>query len=145
MKKGKKSVAYTILYDAMKNIREITRRNPVKVIEEAVKNVTPKDEVKAKRIGGATYQIPLKVEAERGTTLSIRWLLSASRKKSGKFKTMVSKVTNELIEASRNTGSAVGKRAEIQKIADTNRAFERFAKFKKKRKKRKKILKPSYF
>ena len=103
MKKGKKSVAYKILYDAMNNIREITRRNPVKVIEQAVKNVTPADEVKSKRVGGATYQIPLKVEKERGTTLSIRWLLSASRKKSGKLKTMVSRVTNEFLEASKNT------------------------------------------
>ena len=145
MKKGKKSVAYKIIYDAMTNIREITRRNPVQIIEEAVKNVTPVDEVKAKRVGGATYQVPLKVEAERGTTLSIRWLLSASRKKSGKRKTMVSKVTHEFIEASKNLGSAVSKRVEIQKIADINRAFERFAKFKKKRKRKKKKIKPSYF
>lgn len=145
MKKGKKSVAYKIVYDAMKNIHLITHKNPVHVIEQAVKNVTPADEVKAKRIGGATYQVPLKVEPERGTTLSIRWLLSASRKKSGKRKTMVSRVTHEFIEASKNAGSAVGKRAEIQKIADINRAFERFARFKKKRRRRKKILKPSYF
>ena len=139
MKKGKKSVAYKILYDAMKEIQKITFTNPVRVIEQAVKNATPVVEIKAKRIGGATYQVPLKVESERGTTLSIRWLLAASKKRSGKAKTMVSKITNEFLEAAKNAGSAVGKRNEIKKIADANKAFERFAKFKKKRKKKKRL------
>ena len=140
MKKGKKSVAYKIIYNAMRDIQRITFLNPVRVIEQAVENATPIVEIKAKRVGGATYQVPLKVNSERGTTLSIRWLLAASRKKSGKAKTMASKMTNEFLEAAQNTGSAVGKRKEIKKIADANKAFERFAKFKKKRKKKKKIL-----
>ena len=121
MKKGKKSLAYKILYEAMKEIRNITQKDPVKVIEQAVQNATPSVEVKAKRIGGSTYQIPLTVNSKRGTTLSVRWLVSSSRNRFGK--SMISKLTNELIDASKKKGNAVQKRDEIQKIADANQAF----------------------
>ena len=126
MKKGKKSLAYKIFYDAMKEIGNITQKDPVKVIEQAVQNATPVVEVKAKRIGGSTYQIPLVVNSKRGTTLGIRWLLSSSRKRYGK--SMISKVTNEFIDASKKKGNAIQKRDEIQKIADANQAFGKYRK-----------------
>ena len=126
MKKGKKSLAYKIFYDAMKEIQIITKKDPVKIIEQAVQNATPLVEVKAKRIGGSTYQIPLMVNSKRGTTLGIRWLISSSRNRYGK--SMISKVTNEFIDASKKKGNAVQKRDDIQRIADANKAFAKYRK-----------------
>ena len=121
MKKGKKLLAYKIFYDAMKEIKNITEEDPVKVIEEAVKNAKPVLEVKAKRVGGSTYQVPLKVNHSRGTALSIRWLLASSRSRSGKSMTL--KITKEFIEAFKKTGNAIRKRDEVHRMANANKVF----------------------
>jgi len=99
MRKGKKSLAYKIMYDAMTQIAETTQQDPLVVIEQAIRNATPLVEVKARRVGGSTYQVPLEVLPERGTALAIRWILIACRNRSGR--TMASKLMNELLEASK--------------------------------------------
>ena len=124
MKEGKKSLAYKIFYDAMEEIKNTTQQDPVKVIEQAVRNATPLVEVKAKRIGGSTYQVPLAVKTERGTALSIRWLLASCRSRSGR--SMISKVTNEFLEASKNMGNAIRKRDEVHRMAEANKAFAKY-------------------
>lgn len=124
MKEGKKSLAYKIFYDAMKKIANTTQQDPVKVVEQAVRNATPLVEVKAKRIGGSTYQVPLAVNSERGTALSIRWLLSSCRSRSGRD--MISKVTNEFLDASKNMGNAIRKRDEVHRMAEANKAFAKY-------------------
>lgn len=124
MRKGKKSLAYRIMYDAMTQIAETTQQDPLVVIEQAIRNATPLVEVKARRVGGSTYQVPLEVLPERGTALAIRWLLIACRNRSGR--TMASKLMNELLEASKNSGSAIRKRDEVHKMAEANKAFAKY-------------------
>lgn len=124
MRQGKKSLAYRIMYSSMNQIAQSTQQDPLVVIEQAIRNATPLLEVKARRIGGSTYQVPLEVAPERGTALAIRWILLACRSKSGK--TMSSRLTTELIEASKNTGSAIRKRDEVHKMAEANRAFAKY-------------------
>lgn len=121
MKQGKKTVAYTLCYGAMKNIEETTKQDPVKVIEQAVRNVTPSLELKSKRRGGATFQVPVPVTGQRGTALAIRWILTACRKRSGR--TMVSKLTNEFLDASKNMGAAIRKKEEMNKMAEANKVY----------------------
>src|SRR5574338_1519651 len=124
MREGKKSLAYRICYESMNQIADTTQQDPLVVVEQAIRNATPLVEVKARRIGGSTYQVPLEVAPERGTALAIRWILLACRSKSGK--TMSSRLTTELIEASKNTGSAIRKRDEVHKMAEANRAFAKY-------------------
>lgn len=124
MRQGKKSLAYRIMYSSMNQIAQSTQQDPLVVIEQAIRNATPLLEVKARRIGGSTYQVPLEVAPERGTALAIRWILLACRSKSGK--TMSSRLTTELIETSKNTGSAIRKRDEVHKMAEANRAFAKY-------------------
>ncbi len=124
MRKGKKSLAYKIMYDAMSQISDITQQDPLIIIEQAIRNATPLVEVKARRVGGSTYQVPLEVLPERGTALAIRWILIACRNRSGK--TMAIKLTNELLEASKNSGSAIRKRDEMHKMAEANKAFAKY-------------------
>jgi small subunit ribosomal protein S7 len=124
MRQGKKSLAYTIMYDCMNQVAEATQQDPLSVIEKAVRNATPVVEVKARRIGGSTYQVPLDVLPERGTALAIRWVLLACRNRTGK--PMANKLTAELLEASKNSGSAVRKREEVHKMAEANRAFAKY-------------------
>lgn len=124
MRQGKKSLAYTIMYDCMNQVAEATQQDPLSVIEKAVRNATPVVEVKARRIGGSTYQVPLDVLPERGTALAIRWVLLACRNRTGK--PMATKLTAELLEASKNSGSAVRKREEVHKMAEANRAFAKY-------------------
>ena len=121
MKKGKKPLAYRICYEALKQIGELTQDDPVFIMEQAVRNATPLVEVKAKRRGGATYQVPVPVPPSRGTALAIRWLLTSSRNRSGR--TMISKLTNELLDASKNLGNAIGPRDEMNRMAEANKAF----------------------
>nr|AWX53506.1 ribosomal protein S7 [Scotinosphaera sp. NIES-154] len=121
MKKGKKALAYKIIYETMDQIANMTKKDPVKIIEQAIRNATPLLEVKARRVGGSTYQIPKKVPSERGTTLSIRWILSACRNRSGK--SMIFKLTNEFIDASKKTGDSIRKRNEAHRMAEANRAL----------------------
>lgn len=124
MRQGKKSLAYKIMYESMQQIADITQQDPLEIIEQAIRNATPLVEVKARRVGGSTYQVPLEVLPERGTALAIRWILSACRNRSGR--NMATKVTNELIEASKNSGSAIRKRDEVHKMAEANKAFAKY-------------------
>ncbi len=121
MKKGKKLLAYQICYSSLKEVAEITEKDPVIVVEQAIRNVTPLVEVKAKRRGGATYQVPTPVPPERGTALAIRWIISSCRSRSGR--TMTSKLTNEFLDASKNMGNAIRKKDEINRMAEANKAF----------------------
>lgn len=121
MRKGKKLLAYRICYSSMKEVGEITQKDPVMVVEQAIRNVTPLVEVKAKRRGGATYQVPVPVSPERGTALAIRWIISSCRGRSGR--TMTSKLTNEFLDASKNMGNAIRKKDEINRMAEANKAF----------------------
>ncbi|MEL7035759.1 MAG: 30S ribosomal protein S7 [Cyanobacteria bacterium J06592_8] len=124
MRHGKKSLAYKIIYDAMKIIEERTGSEPLELFEKAVKNVTPLVEVKARRVGGATYQVPMEVRSERGITLALRWLINYSRQRAGR--TMAMKLANELMDAANETGSAVRKREETHRMAEANKAFAHY-------------------
>ena len=124
LKKGKKSVATGLIYDAMDMIKERTEKNPMEVFDGALKNVSPAMEVRPRRVGGATYQVPMEVSAERRTTLAIRWILAAARERSGK--SFSDKLASELIDAFNETGSAIRKRDETHKMAEANRAFSHY-------------------
>lgn len=124
MRKGKKSLAYRIMYDSIEQIAVLTQEDPVILVEQAVRNATPLLEVKARRIGGSTYQVPLEVRPERGTALAIRWILAACQNRAGK--SMATKLTSELLEASKKAGSAIRKRDEVHKMAEANRAFAKY-------------------
>jgi small subunit ribosomal protein S7 len=124
MRHGKKSVAYHIIYDAMKTIEERTGGDPLETFERAVRNVTPLVEVKARRVGGATYQVPMEVRSDRGTTLAMRWLIRFSRQRPGR--TMASRLANELMDAANETGNAIRKREETHRMADANKAFAHY-------------------
>lgn len=124
MKNGKKSVAARIVYDAFDLIAERTQRDPLEVFEEAFKNVEPVMEVKPRRVGGATYQVPMEVPAHRRFALATRWILQSTRARSGK--SFAEKLAGELMDAAKNTGSAIRKREETHKMAEANRAFSHF-------------------
>lgn len=124
MHSGKKSVAYNIVYDAMKTIEERTGSDPLELFERAVRNATPLVEVKARRVGGATYQVPMEVRSERGTALALRWLIQFSRQRAGR--SMASKLANELMDAANETGSAIRKREETHRMAEANKAFAHY-------------------
>lgn len=124
MKDGKKSLAYKIVYEAMDLISEKTQQDPVQVLEESIRNVKPLVEVKAQRVGGSAYQVPLEVNTERGTVLAIQWLLAAARSRSGT--SSISKLTNEIIDASNKTGGAIKRRSEVHRMAEANKAFAKF-------------------
>jgi small subunit ribosomal protein S7 len=124
MRSGKKSVAAGIVYDALKTIGERTGGEPLEVFEKAIKNLTPLVEVKARRVGGATYQVPMEVRQNRGTALALRWLVQYSRQRGGK--TMVSKLANEIMDAANETGSAIRKREETHRMAEANKAFAHY-------------------
>jgi len=124
MRKGKKSLAYKIMYETMNQIAETTQQEPLVIIEQAIRNATPLVEVKARRVGGSTYQVPLEILPERGTALAIRWVLSACRNRAGR--NMASKLTNELLDASKNSGNAIRKRDEVHKMAEANKAFAKY-------------------
>ena len=124
MKKGKKSLAYKIFYESMNQLKESTQQDPVKTIEQAVRNATPLVEIKPRRVGGSTYQVPVDVTPERGTAFAIRWILACCRNRPGK--TMVSKLTSEFLDASKNIGNAIRKKNEVHKMADANKAFVKY-------------------
>ena len=124
MKDGKKSVATRIVYDAFDLIAERTKRDPLEVFEEAFKNVEPVMEVKPRRVGGATYQVPMEVPGYRRFALATRWVLQASRARSGR--SFAEKLAAELMDAAKNTGTAIRKREETHKMAEANRAFSHF-------------------
>jgi small subunit ribosomal protein S7 len=124
MKDGKKSLASRIVYDALSIIGERTGAEPLETFEKAIKNITPLVEVKARRVGGATYQVPMEVSAARGSTLALRWLIRFSRSRSGK--TMAMKLANEIMDAANETGGAIRKREETHKMAEANKAFAHY-------------------
>ena len=124
LKRGKKSVATGLIYKAMDLIKERVDKNPLDVFEGALKNVSPVMEVRPRRVGGATYQVPMEVSTARRTTLAIRWLLSAARERAGK--SFPEKLAGELIDAFNETGTAIRKRDETHKMAEANRAFSRY-------------------
>lgn len=124
MRNGKKSVAASEVYDAMDMIAERTKRNPLEVFEQAFKNVSPMMEVKPRRVGGATYQVPMEVPTHRRFALASRWIIQATRDRSGK--TFAEKLAGELLDAANNTGSAIRKREETHKMAEANRAFSHY-------------------
>ncbi len=124
-KNGQKATGVKVMYKTFDIIKEQTKKDPLDVLDEAIKNVSPLLEVKAKRIGGATYQIPVPVMGARRTALAIRWILATTRSKKGK--PMSQKLATELIEASEKRGSAIKKKEDIQKMAEANRAFAHFA------------------
>lgn len=127
MKDGKKSTARGVLYDSFDLVEQRTKRAPLEVFEEALKNVTPQIEVKPRRVGGATYQVPIPVEPHRQTALAMRWLLAAARSRGGR--SMAEKLANEFMDAATNQGSAVKKKDDTHRMAEANRAYSHFARF----------------
>ncbi len=124
MKNGKKSVATRMMYDALDMIRERAKRDPIEVLDLAMKNVGPLMEVRPRRVGGSTYQVPMEVSNDRRQTLAMRWILASSRSRSGK--SFSEKLSAELMEAANNQGASVRKREETHKMAEANRAFSHF-------------------
>ena len=121
---GKKAAAEKLIYSALKQIGEKTKEDPIKVFNDAVNNIRPNLEVRSRRVGGATYQVPVEVKTKRSQTLALRWLLEATRKR--KNKTMSERLFNELMDASQNKGSAIKKREDTHKMAESNKAFAHF-------------------
>ena len=124
MERGKKSIASSIVYDALVIIEEKTKRPGIEVFEEAMKNATPQIEVKPRRVGGATYQIPMEPSPERKQALAMRWLIENSRKRSGRD--MAARLASELMDAARNEGATIKKREDTHRMAEANQAFAHF-------------------
>ncbi len=124
MTRGKKSTAQRIMYGTFELIEQRAKRPPLEVFEQAMKNATPQIEVKPRRVGGATYQVPVEVPADRRNTLAMRWLLGAARSRGGK--SMTEKLAGELMDAAAGNGAAIKKREETHKMAEANRAFAHF-------------------
>lgn len=121
---GKKNVAQRILYDAFNIVQERTGKDPMEVFEQAIKNIMPVLEVKARRVGGSNYQVPVEVKPERRTSLGLRWLVNYSRSRGEK--TMEERLAYEIIDASNNTGASVKKREDTHKMAEANKAFAHY-------------------
>lgn len=121
---GKRGVAATILYDSFNLIKERTSKEPMEVFEAAIKNIMPVLEVKARRVGGSNYQVPVEVKPERRTALGLRWLVNYSRNRGEK--TMEERLAAEIIDASNNTGASVKKREDTHKMAEANKAFAHY-------------------
>ena len=124
MRQGKKSVAESIVYGALETIEKKVKQNPVTVFEQALDNVMPSVEVRSRRVGGATYQVPVEVRPERRQTLAIRWIIDAAHERNEK--TMIDKLSGELLDASNNRGNAVKKSEDTHRMAEANRAFSHY-------------------
>ena len=124
LKQGKKSTATRVVYDAMDIIEDKLKKNPVEVFEAALRNVGPVMEVRPRRVGGATYQVPMEVDTNRKLALAIRWIMAASRARGGR--SFAEKLAAELMEAAENQGAAIRKKEETHKMAEANRAFSHF-------------------
>lgn len=118
---GKKSVAQNILYEVLKNIKNSLNQDPLEVLNKAIVNATPIVEIKSRRIGGATYQVPIEVKKDRGNSLALKFIVKSARNRPGK--SMISKLENEITDAYNNIGNSVKKKEEIHKMADANKAF----------------------
>lgn len=124
MQRGKKGVAEKIMYGAMDIIQSRTGRSPIEVFEQALYNVTPVLEVKPRRVGGATYQVPVQIEGTRRQSLAIRWLILSAQSRPGK--TMADKLANELLDAFNGTGATIKRREDMHRMAEANRAFSHY-------------------
>jgi small subunit ribosomal protein S7 len=124
MNDGKRSVAEKIVYDAFEAVRERTGADPVQVFKKAIENVQPALEVKSRRVGGATYQVPIEVKPARGATLALRWLVMFARQR--REKSMAERLANEMLDASNNIGAAVKRREDTHKMAEANKAFAHY-------------------
>ena len=124
MYSGNKTAAEKIIYTAFKQIKDKAKQDPIKIFNEAINNIRPNLEVRSRRVGGATYQVPVEVKIKRSHTLALRWLLEATRKR--KNKTMSDKLFNELMDASQRKGAAIKKREDTHKMAESNKAFAHF-------------------
>ena len=124
MFEGKKSTAEKIVYGALDFVKEKTKADPLALFHEALNNVRPQIEVRSRRVGGATYQVPMEVRQERGTAMALRWLVTFSRARNGK--SMSQKLAGELMDAANETGSAVKKREDTHKMAEANKAFAHY-------------------
>jgi small subunit ribosomal protein S7 len=125
MQKGKKALARKLVYEAFSLVQKELKKEPIEVFEKAIENATPLLAVKSKRVGGATYQVPIEVKGDRRIGMAIRWILEAARK--GKGKPMAQKLAQEIMNAYKNEGSAVKKREETHRMAEANRAFAHLA------------------
>ena len=121
---GKKIVAQKIIYEAIEKIKSKTKEEPINIFHEAINNIKPTVEVKSRRVGGATYQVPTEVKSKRAQTLAIRWLVEASRKRKNKY--MSDKIFNEIYDAYEKKGLAVKKKEDVHKMAESNKAFAHF-------------------
>ncbi|MCO1334298.1 30S ribosomal protein S7 [Microbulbifer sp. OS29] len=121
---GKKSVAESIVYGALETISEKLNKDPIEVFEESLENIAPMVEVKSRRVGGATYQVPVEVRPSRRTALAMRWLVEFSRKRGEK--SMAQRLANEMIDAAQNKGGAVKKREDVHRMAEANKAFSHY-------------------
>ena len=121
---GKKTVAQKIVYEAINKIKSKTKEEPINIFNEAMSNIRPTVEVRSRRVGGATYQVPVEVKSKRAQALAIRWLIDASRKR--KDKHMADKIFNEIYDAYEKKGSAVKKKEDVHKMAESNKAFAHF-------------------
>lgn len=124
LKNGKKRLARRIVYKAFELIEFRTNQNPIIVFEKAIRNISPRVQLKAKRVGGATYQVPTLLNKFRATTIAVRWVVEFSRKRSGKGMSL--KLANELLEASKGLGNSIKKKEETHKMAEANKAFAQF-------------------
>jgi small subunit ribosomal protein S7 len=124
MRDGKKSTAEQIVYGALDKVAERAKDDPIKVWDRALSNVKPRVEVKSRRVGGSTYQVPVDVRVDRSQALGMRWLVTFARKRGEK--TMMERLANEILDAAQNRGSAVKKREDVHKMADANRAFSHY-------------------
>ncbi|MDA9663409.1 30S ribosomal protein S7 [Candidatus Pelagibacter sp.] len=121
---GKKGVAAKIVYDAIDKLKSKTKDDPINIFNEAINNIKPTVEVRSRRVGGATYQVPVEVKSKRSQALAIRWLVDASRKR--KDKHMADKMFNEIFDAYERKGSAIKKKEDVHKMAESNKAFAHF-------------------
>ena len=121
---GKKIVAQKIIYEAIEKIKSKTKEEPINIFHEAIDNIKPTVEVKSRRVGGATYQVPTEVKSKRAQTLAIRWLVEASRKRKNKY--MSDKIFNEIYDAYEKKGLAIKKKEDVHKMAESNKAFAHF-------------------
>ena len=121
---GKRGVAAKIVYDAIEKIKTKSKDEPINIFNEAINNIKPTVEVRSRRVGGATYQVPVEVKSKRAQALALRWIMEATRKR--KNKTMAEKLYFELLDASQNKGSAIKKREDTHKMAESNKAFAHF-------------------
>jgi small subunit ribosomal protein S7 len=124
MLNGKKSLAERIVYTALDSVERTSRRSPIEVFDTALRNATPLLEVKPRRVGGATYQVPVEIKGDRKTSLAMRWLIASARGRGGK--SMSEKLASELLDASNNTGATIRKRDETHRMAEANKAFSHY-------------------